>query len=591
MSEPLENSRDSIIDDAVQQFIGARLQGQKLDVDEFVKNYPGYEHQIRQKIRKIERIEGLFPVLMQADDSDYSEPIVDHDLVGQTLGDFEVLSRIGAGGMGAVFLARQISLDREVALKVISDVGGTRDKSLERFKREAKVLAKISHPNIVPIYEVGEQGPYSYFAMEYVRGVSLDKILASIQNAPRNEKASAVMRKCLEAQASVHVERPDAEKEPSRAEIDTDYIVTISKMIITVASALNYAHEKGILHRDVKPSNILIASDGTAKLVDFGLAKADTQQTVTMTGEFFGTPSYVSPEQIRKPDTADRRSDVYSLAATYYECLTLRTPFEGNTINEILTNVVSREAVPPKKHCPRLSVDFNTVLLHALEKSQGDRYQTAGDFAADIRNILEFRPITAKRPSITRRAYKSLRRSPMKVAIVCTLITIAVLSYFIVLYYLHNSHRNEAEQLKIIAEKYYNYGDYKEALLYYEKAMNIYPLSADSYYHAGICYDSLEQYSKSLEKYKQVIKIDPDNILAYGKLGYTYTNLGRYNEAVDILLNALEIDPNVSFIYSFLGNAYMLLGQHDDAVTNFQKATAINPDDTSSALWFAWTHI
>ena len=114
---------------------------------------------------------------MQADASDYNEPIAEHDLIGQKLGDFEILGLIGSGGMGAVFLARQVSLDREVALKVISDISGSRKLSLERFKREAKVLAKISHPNIVPVYEVGEQRPYSYFAMERVQGVSLDKIL------------------------------------------------------------------------------------------------------------------------------------------------------------------------------------------------------------------------------------------------------------------------------------------------------------------------------------------------------------------------------------------------------------------------------
>jgi len=166
MAESPENNHDNIIDQAVQQFLDAQLQGQKPNIDEFVKNYPGFEHEIRQKIVKIQRIDGLFSCLMQSDDSDFGETIAEHDLVGQTLGDFEILSLIGAGGMGAVFLARQVSLDREVALKVISDVSGARSKSLERFKREAKVLAKISHPNIVPIYEVGEQGPYSYFAME-----------------------------------------------------------------------------------------------------------------------------------------------------------------------------------------------------------------------------------------------------------------------------------------------------------------------------------------------------------------------------------------------------------------------------------------
>jgi serine/threonine protein kinase len=237
----------------------------------------------------------------------------------------------------------------------------------------------------VPIYEVGEQTPYSYFVMEYVQGVSLDKILSSIRNAPGKNKASNIIQKCLASQTNIYNNSLGDSEGSKGAEIDTEYIIAISKIIISIANALDYAHKKGILHRDVKPSNILIASDGTAKLVDFGLAKAESQQTVTVTGEFFGTPSYVSPEQIRKPETVDCRSDVFSLAATYYECLTLHAPFEGNTINETLTHVISRDAVPPKKYCPRLSADFNTVLLHALEKLPEDRYQTAGDFVADIR--------------------------------------------------------------------------------------------------------------------------------------------------------------------------------------------------------------
>jgi len=385
MPEPLDDNQKSIIEKAVQQFIDAQLDGQTRNIDEFVKQYPGLEEQIRQRLHNLQEIDGLFANLMQANESDLEGATGADNLIGHRLGDFEILSLIGTGGMGAVFLARQLSLDRDVALKVISDIGGVRGKSLERFKREAKVLAKVSHPNIVPIYEVGQEGPYSYFAMEYVKGTSLDRILSAIRSAAPGAKASQIMQECLQGRASLS---EDNRETPGGAEIDADYIIAISRIIISVASALGYAHEKGILHRDVKPSNILIDADGTPKLVDFGLARAETQQTITVTGEFFGTPSYVSPEQIRKPETVDCRSDVYSLGAAFYECLTLHPPFEGDTVNETLTRVISREAVPPKKYCPRLSADLNTVLLHAIEKSPEDRYQTAADFATDIHNVL-----------------------------------------------------------------------------------------------------------------------------------------------------------------------------------------------------------
>ncbi len=465
MTESEHNSED-IIEQAVQRFVDGQLQGQHPDIDEFVKQYPEFESQIRQRIQNLQEINSLFDCLMQADDSDFDDTTTKYELVGQTLGDFEILKMIGQGGMGAVFLARQFSLDREVALKVISSVGGAQVKNLDRFKRESKVLAKISHPNIVPIYEVGHQGPYFYFAMEYVKGVSLDKILSSIRKAKSGDKASVVMHRCLEVQASIYDNnRPDDDK-PNGAEIDTDYIVEMSRIIVGMASALDYAHKKGILHRDIKPSNILISSDGTAKLVDFGLAKGQTQETITITGEFFGTPSYVSPEQIRKPEAVDCRSDVFSLAATYYECLTLRPPFGGDTVNEILTKVISREAIPPKKYCPRLSTDFNTVLLHALEKSPDDRYQTAGDFVADIRNILEFKPITAKRPSITRRVYKTLRRNPFKVAAAGVLIVAIILGYFLFSGYMQTRNRINSMKFQTAGRREYEAGRFSSRSIF-----------------------------------------------------------------------------------------------------------------------------
>ena len=581
MTEPSEQKSESIVEQAVQRFVDAQLQGQQPNIAEFVKQYPGFESQIRRRIQRLQEIDGLFTCLMEADTSDFGDEITECSLIGKRLGDFEILSLIGTGGMGAVFLARQVSLDREVALKVISDISGARAKSLERFKREAKVLAKISHPNIVPIYEVGQQGPYSYFAMEYVKGVSLDNILSSIRNAKPDEKASDVMHGCLDAQVSIYNSGHHKESS-SGAEIDTDYIVRISRIIIGIASALDYAHKKGILHRDVKPSNILIDTEGTAKLVDFGLAKDETQQTITITGEFFGTPSYVSPEQIRKPDTVDCRSDVFSLAATYYECLTLHPPFGGDTVNETLTQVISIEAVPPKKYSPRLSTDFNTVLLHALEKLPEDRYQTAADFAADIENVLEFKPITAKRPSLTQRTYKTLRRNPLKVAATFAFILVIVLGYS-----LFSSHRQEKKKVALM-ERYKQGRDrlegeqYSEALQYFIKVAKATPNDAEVQFYIGECYRMAGQYEKAIEAYHKAIKIRPNYGNAYLGLGDCYKETKRYQEAIEIYKQAIEIDPNNTGVYYNLGIAYRELDRHDEAIEAFKQTVKINPNDTDA---------
>lgn len=624
MAESPENNHENIVDQAVQQFLDAQLQGKEPNIDEFVKNYPGLEHQIQQKIEKIQRIDGLFSCLMQSDDSDFGETIAEHDLVGQKLGDFEVLSLIGTGGMGAVFLARQSSLDREVALKVISDVSGARKRTLERFKREAKVLAKISHPNIVSIYEVGEQGPYSYFAMEYIKGVSLDKILGNIRNANSDDKASEVMRQCLQAQASTYEHKQEKDDSANGAEIDTDYIVTVSRMIINIASALDYAHSKGVLHRDVKPSNILIDSDGTAKLVDFGLAKAEMQQSITVTGEFFGTPSYVSPEQIRKPETVDSRSDVYSLAATYYECLTLHPPFEGDTVNETLTRVISREAVPPKKYSPRLSTDFNTVLLHAIEKSPEDRYQSAADFAEDIKNVLDFKPITAKRPTITQRAYKAIRRNPLKIAIVGISISLIVLVYVFSSLYVQERKITSAGKLYVNgmsqiykknytqALKYFNdalendtrhlqamlmaafcnaqLGNKEQAVILYESAIRVRPDSAEAYQNLGICLQTQGLFEESIEPLQKAVLIESDNANYNLVLAAAYQMTERYSEAIPHYLKYLETEPNDESILRKLAYCHSTLGDYKSAIQTYKKAATVEPKSSITYSSIAWCH-
>lgn len=565
---PKDNQKKDI-EQIVQQFVDAQLRGENPDINYFVKQYPDLEDKIKQRIQNLREIDSLFASLMQADENDFQDTPTEYDLIGQKLGDFEVVKLIGRGGMGAVFLAHQISLDREVALKVVSDISRARGKSLERFKREAKVLAKISHPNIVPIYEVGEQGPYSYFAMGHIKGVSLDKILASIHNAKPGDKASDIMRKCLEAQAEVYDVKQQTDS-GTVAEIDTEYIINISKIIISIASALDYAHKIGILHRDVKPSNILIDSNGTPKLVDFGLARVETQQTITISGEFFGTPNYVSPEQINKPENVDCRSDVYSLAATYYECLTLHPPFEGNTANETLTRVISRETVPPKKYCPRLSTDFNTILLHALEKSPEDRYQTATDFAMDIENVLEFKPITAKRPSVTQKAYKTLRRNPLKAT--SAFIMVIILGYFLLL-----SHRQAA-----LTELYRQGRDilenekYEEALIYFKKLAKAMPKDAEVLYYIGECYRETHQYEKAIESYNEAIKIKPRYDNAYWGLGYSYQNTKRYQEALNSFKRAIEIDPCDAYTYSDLGVLYAMLGNYQDAIESCTQACKLS---------------
>jgi serine/threonine protein kinase len=289
------------------------------------------------------------------------------------LGDFEILREIGHGGMGVVYEAEQLSLRRRVALKVLPPSLGRDARVVDRFRREAEAAAKLRHPNIVPVYAVGEEAGTPFFAMERVEGRSLAAIVRE-----RREGGDAGL--------------------PPRGEAYRRWAIdTIAK----VADALAYAHGRGILHRDVKPANILVDHDGAPRLTDFGLALDLAASSLTMTGEIFGSPQYMSPEQaVRREAPLDQRTDVYSLAVTLYEVLTLRLPYEATTSLELLGALAGGRVVPPRAIDPTIPEPLERVLLRALERDPARRYASAAAFAADLRAALETRatkPTGAKR--------------------------------------------------------------------------------------------------------------------------------------------------------------------------------------------------
>ena len=265
--------------------------------------------------------------------------------------------------------------------------------------------------------------------------------------------------------------------------------------------------------------------------MDFGLARAQSHPSLTVAGEFFGTPNYVSPEQIRDPENADQRADVYSLAATYYECLTLRRPSEGDTVNETLTNVLNREIVPPRKHSPRLAPDLNTVLLHALEKQPQDRYQSAAAFVADIQNVLDFKPITAKRPSVTRRTCRVVRRNPRTVALVLVAAAFCVFAY---------AAASKASALRAHreAQRLYNAGlakrlagRYAEAIPWFDQAIAKSPGYVDAYIAAAACYNRLGNHEKAASQCNTAIHLDPHNAEAWDTLALIMMDQEKWEPA------------------------------------------------------------
>ncbi len=351
------------------------------------------------------------------------------------IGRFRVLGELGRGGMGVVYLAVDERLDRRVAIKVAhlplpapdasasgsstSSIHDPRERAGARFDREVRAAAQLEHPGIVRIYDVGEVDAHPYFAMEYIQGATLSSIVQALRERaiPFAELTPDVLREIVAA-ASV---AGDAEEE--RAPVaDSDawgrtYIETVCRWTIAVADALAHAHSHGIVHRDVKPANIIVRRDGSPKVFDLGLARLEDQPGLTRSGELAGSPFYVSPEQLGlAPEDVDRRADVWSLGVTLYELLCLARPFEARTTAQVFRQIASKEPPLLRRVNPLVPRDLETICLTALEKDRSRRYPTMDEFASDLRRFLEFQPVLARPISPLRRTMRFVRQSPARAA-------------------------------------------------------------------------------------------------------------------------------------------------------------------------------
>ncbi|MCA8943621.1 MAG: serine/threonine protein kinase, partial [Planctomycetes bacterium] len=266
----------------------------------------------------------------------------------QPFEDYEILSRVGAGAMGTVFRARQTKMNRVVALKVLRPSLARNRKYVERLRREARIVGALNHPNIVTGYDLGEEGGYHYFVMEFVEGQSLRSLLQEWGLFPEER---------------------------------------VLEVGIQVAGALEHAFARGVIHRDIKPGNILIDEAGNVKLTDMGLAKGPTDLTLTRDGATVGTPQFISPEQAIDPQNADIRSDLYSLGATLFQMATGAAPFSGDSIGKLIDQVLNEPAPLVSDVNPGVSEGLSLVIKKLLAKDPALRYQTPGELLVDLRRV------------------------------------------------------------------------------------------------------------------------------------------------------------------------------------------------------------
>jgi tRNA A-37 threonylcarbamoyl transferase component Bud32 len=360
------SERDRRVDEAIAAYYQALEASRPLPADEFLARYPDLAEELTSFLDARAAFADRagpapapgpaneIPTVAEGEILAEAAPVLG---TVQYFGDYELLEEIARGGMGVVFKARQVSLDRIVALKMILSGQLANETDVRRFYQEAQTAANLQHPNIVAIHEVGQHEGQHYFSMDYVEGHSLAELVRDHPLPPRQ----AV------------------------------------RYVRVIAEAVHFAHGRGVLHRDLKPSNVLIDAQGEPRVTDFGLAKRiDRDASLTATGAVVGTPSYMPPEQASgKRGRLGPASDVYALGAVLYELVTGRPPFRAATAMDTLLQVLEAEPASPRLLNPAISRDLETVILKCLAKDPARRYASAGELGEDLQALLDGRPVRA----------------------------------------------------------------------------------------------------------------------------------------------------------------------------------------------------
>ena len=361
-------------------------------------------------------------------------------LVGGSIRQYKVLRELGRGGVGVVYEVHDANLDRKVALKILATHSATRAE-LQRFRREAMALARTRHPHITAIHDVGvtEQGG-PFFVMDLVRGATLDERLKSIgksraatlersdlvpEYGPLERLGIQVELRVVEGEARRPVGAASQPDPPSAARLNS-YVTAIVRLGTKVADALDHAHQMSVVHRDVKPGNILIDADGEPHLADFGLAFGVGDDTVTSTRAIRGTPYYMAPEQVNGDHgLIGPRTDVYALGVTLYHALALRPPFQGDSAAVIFTRIEHGSPTRLRALNPSVPSALEAVVMKAMHKQPERRYVSAAALRDDLRAVLEHRPVQARMPGWLRRARVWVSRYPVIATVLTVLLLIA----------------------------------------------------------------------------------------------------------------------------------------------------------------------
>lgn len=498
---------------------------------------------------------------------------------GTRIADFEIVREIGRGGMGVVYHAHQISLGRDVALKVLPNTGRFGAEAIARFRVEARAAARLHHTNIVSIYAEGQHEGLHYYAMELIQGVSLDHVIRECPNWITDRTLPLdFFDNALTCDFSTDNGSPLDEKSQRTLR---DY-QQIAAMMADVADALACAHNQGVIHRDIKPHNLLVDVDRKPHIVDFGLAQLADSPGMTHDGDLMGTLSYLSPEQVEaRRGTVDHRTDIYSVGVTLYEIITGRKPFRGETRAQTIHAILNENPTPPHRIASHIPADLETICLRAMNKHPEERFASADELARDLCLFVDGRVIASRRPGPTERMIKWTRRHKLlSTLIVQSVVFVAVCGALI--WAASTTKSNRRNELLQTAYERLAFVDYKrldglDAML--DEADELGGPDAESWTVRALANIGASNAETAIEQLQNALVDQPDELRVLYLLSWAQWKSGDRATSTQTFKQAEKIGPPTLPDEWFFRGLAIHYADPDVAVESYRNASILRARD------------